>query len=286
MKKTAEKIDALKALLAPMKSVLVAFSGGVDSAFLLAVAQEVLGDAARAVTAVSPTYSPHEVESARRMAAHLGVPLEILETDEFSDERFVANPKERCYWCKTELFGKLVRRAAELGCTAVLDGTNADDTGDYRPGMTAARELGVRSPLMEVGLTKAEIRSESRRMGLPTWDKPSYACLASRIPYGTRITPEIVARIEACECFLRDAGFSQVRVRHHGDLARIEVVPAEFARVMDPALRVRLVAAVKAQGYAYVTLDLQGYRTGSMNEVLDLEALIGDAARDGVGGRQ
>lgn len=268
MKTTSEKIVALKSMLASMKSVLVAFSGGVDSAFLLAVAREVLGDSAHAVTAVSPTYSPHEVESARRMADYLRTPLEILETDEFNDERFVANSKERCYWCKTELFGKLARRATELGCTAVLDGSNADDTGDYRPGMTAARELGVRSPLMEVGLTKAEIRAESRRMGLPTWDKPSYACLASRIPYGTRITPDIVSRIEACEVFLRNAGFSQVRVRHHGDLARIEVVPAEFARLMEPGLRERLVAAVKAHGYAYVTLDLQGYRTGSMNEVL------------------
>jgi len=269
MNHTSKKIAALKALLAAMKSVLVAFSGGVDSAYLLAVAKEVMGDAAHAVTAVSSTYSPREVESARQMAAHLGVPLEILETDEFSDERFVANPKERCYWCKTELFGKLARRAAELGCSAVLDGSNADDTGDFRPGMKAARELGVRSPLMEVGLTKAEIRAESRRMGLPTWNKPSYACLASRIPYGTRITPEIVARIEACECFLRDAGFSQVRVRHHGNLARIEVGPEEFARVIEPRLRERLVAAVKALGYTYVTLDLQGYRTGSMNEVLD-----------------
>lgn len=267
MSTTSEKVAALKALLAGLKNVLVAFSGGVDSAFLLAVAKEAVGDRARAVTAVSPTYSPHEVEAARRMADRLGVPLEILETDEFNDERFVANSAERCYWCKQELFGKLVRKAAAWGAV-VVDGANADDTGDYRPGMRAARELGVRSPLMEVGLTKEEIRAESRRMGLPTWDKPSYACLASRIPYGTRITPAIVARIEGCERFLRESGFSQVRVRHHDTLARIEVTPPEFERLLEPVFRARLVAAFKAQGYAYVTLDLQGYRTGSMNEVL------------------
>ena len=261
------KLDRLREILVSLGSVLVAFSGGVDSSFLLKMALDTLGpERVLAVTAASETYFPEEVEAARALAQSLGARHLVITTTELEHEEFATNPPERCYFCKRHLMSELVALARGEGLAAVVDGSNWDDLGDYRPGARAARELGVRSPLQEAGLTKAEIRAFSRQLSLPTWDKPSLACLASRFPYWTRITREELRQVAQAEGFLRQLGFRQLRVRHHGSLARIEVLPEDFPRLLQVAEQVR--DRFQELGYVYVTMDLAGYRTGSMNEIL------------------
>lgn len=264
----SKKLQDLKNLLKGMKSVLIAYSGGVDSTFLLKVSTDTLGDKVLAVIAESPTYPSDEVEKAKELCEKLGVKSLVIQTDEFSDENFLANPQERCYFCKRELFSKLLGIAGQNCISHVLDGSNFDDRSDFRPGNRAKDELGIRSPLMELAFTKRDIRGFSKELNLPTWDKPSYACLASRIPYGTRITQEILKRVEEGEKFLRSLGFKQLRVRHHGAIVRIEVEKKSIGRIMQDGLMDKISKKFEELGYTYVTLDLKGYRTGSMNEVI------------------
>ena len=263
-----EKYERLRRLIDGYGSLLVAYSGGVDSTLLLKVAHDVLGDRVLAVTAASPTYPGAEQEAAVALAARLGVRQVTIETDELEIAGFADNPPERCYFCKGELFGQLQQIARAEGIAHVVDGANADDAGDYRPGMQAAGELGVVSPLLEAGLTKDDVRALSKRFGLETWDKPSAACLASRFPYGETITREKLAMVESAERFLTGLGFRQVRVRHHGTIARIEVAPDEIERLASAAVRDQVTRALTDIGYSYVTIDCRGYRTGSLNEVL------------------
>jgi len=259
------KLDKLKESLRGMQKVLVAFSGGVDSTFLLYMAKESLGqENVLAVIAESPTYPNDEVESAKKLSSELGVRSKIIQTDEFSDENFISNPKERCYFRKKELFSKLLEIARQNNIPYVLDGSNHDDKSDFRPGMKAKKELGVKSPLMDLGFTKQDIRNFSKEFGLPTWDKPSFACLASRIPYGTKITEDILSRVGEGEKFLKSLGFKQVRVRHHGPIVRIELDQP----VLSEDLMNKISKKFEKLGYTYVTLDLRGYRTGSMNEII------------------
>ena len=262
------KHQYLRALLAEAGGVVIGYSGGCDSTLLAALAREELGERAILVLAASETYPAAEVAEALETAAGLGLPVLRIATGELADPAFAANTPERCYFCKKELFGRLAAIGREQGLPWVADGSNVDDLDDYRPGGRAAAELGVRSPLREAGFTKAEIRELSRRLGLPTWDKPSFACLSSRIPYGTPIAPAILARLDAAEAFLKALGFRQVRVRHHGDIARIEVTPEAIVRLAEPEIRRQVAEKFKALGYLYTTLDLDGYRTGSMNAVL------------------
>lgn len=273
-----EMLDAKQATLADIlrdcRSVCIGYSGGVDSVLLSVVAVDVLGaDRVLAVTGRSAAYPTVQRDVAVECARRFGIPHVELETDELSDPDYVANPADRCYFCKTELWTKLGRLARERGLAVVLDGSNADDAGDWRPGLRAARERGVRSPLLEAGLTKAEIRTLSRRRGLPTWDQPAAPCLSSRVPYGLTVTPERLKQIEDAEAALRRLGFREFRVRHHDRAARIEIAPAELAAAV--ASRDALWRAVRAVGFDRVLLDVEGYRRGALNETLSLVQLDG-----------
>src|SRR6266568_815692 len=259
------KTDRLRTILADMGGCVIGFSGGVDSTLLFAVAAELLGGRSLAVTATSQTYPERELNEARELAGQIGGRHLVIVSEELDIPEFRDNPRNRCYYCKRELFGKLRDIADREGLEFVLDGTNVDDAGDHRPGRTAAAELRVRSPLEEAGFTKQDIRDLSREMGLPTWDKPAFACLSSRFPYGTAITPERVGQVGLAEESLRGLGFRTLRVRYHGAVARIELGDAEFGRAVGN-LRDEVVRLVKAAGFIYVALDLQGYRTGAMNE--------------------
>jgi uncharacterized protein len=262
-----EKYQHLRAILAGLGSVLVAYSGGVDSALLLKVASDVLGERAVGVIAISPAYEDEETAEAIRTAQAMGARVMQIETHEMENERYVANGLDRCYHCKTELFTRLAPLAQELGMQAIAYGINQDDLGDFRPGQRAAREFGVRGPLQEAGLLKDEIRALARFLGVPVWDKPALACYSSRIPYGSPVTIEALQKVGRAERLLRSLGFRQVRVRHHDTLARIEVSRADFPRLIEEEMNRQVVEGLKAIGYAYVTLDLQGYRSGSLNEL-------------------
>jgi pyridinium-3,5-biscarboxylic acid mononucleotide sulfurtransferase len=266
------KLDQLREWLRNLGSCLVAYSGGVDSVFLAYVAHQTLEDKALAVIGDTPSLPRRELEEALAIAEQWHFPVRVVRTGEFENPQYVANPENRCYFCKQELFKELIPLAREAGAAAILYGENASDVGDFRPGARAAAELQVRAPLKEIGITKEEIRQFSAALGLPTADKPQMACLSSRIPYGEEVTPAKLAMIETAENGLRDLGFREVRVRHHelkhGHLARIEVGPAEWGKFLADGMNVRAAQAIKKAGYQHVTLDLLGYRRGSMNEGL------------------
>lgn len=262
------KLIKLKELLKSLESVAIAYSGGVDSTFLLKVAYDVLGDKAIAVTAKSSTYPEREFNEAKAYIEKLGAKHIVIVSEELEIEGFAKNPTNRCYFCKSELFTKVREVANQHGIKEVLDGSNFDDIGDYRPGMQAAKELGVISPLKQCEMTKKDIRELSKAMGVPTWNKQAFACLSSRFPYGNEITAPKLKMVERAEQFLMDLGFTQLRVRHHGDIARIEVAVQDREKFFDTELMDKVVKEFKQIGFKYVTLDMQGYRTGSMNEVL------------------
>lgn len=265
------KLSCCRRALKQLGSVAVAFSGGVDSSLLLGLAVETLGaDKVVAATAVSTIFPQHERKTARRVARQLGVELVEIETPQLADATFTSNPTDRCYYCKAQLLSRLKKLAAERELAHVITGSHMEDEGDYRPGARAEKQMGIRQPLKEAGFTKAEIRLVSRRMNLPTWDSPSAACLASRIPYGQEITVEKLSRIERAEEILREMGFVQLRVRDHDTLARIEVPAERVSAAVE--MREQIVEAIKPLGYTYVTLDLQGFRSGSMNETLGRDA--------------
>ena len=263
-----EKVRALEDRLKDMGSALVAFSAGVDSTYLAAVAANVLGDRALAVTATSPAFPERELREAAALAAELGIRHRVIRSDELANPDYANNPASRCYHCKTELYGLLHALAEQEGYACILDGTNADDLGDYRPGRQAAEEHRVASPLADLGFSKDDIRADSRARGLKTAEKPAFACLASRFPYGKPITAEALKRVERGEDALHDLGFRQFRVRVHDDLARVELAPEEMERALDPVIRSGMAQALRGAGFRYTTLDLLGYRRGSLNDAL------------------
>lgn len=265
-----DKYRRLLAVLRELQSVVVAFSGGVDSTLLARAAKDALGDRAVLVTADSETYPAGELEEARRLAASIGLRHLVVRTDELANPEYARNGANRCFFCKEELFTHLAPIAEREGCRALVYGANVDDLGDHRPGMQSARQRGVRAPLIEAGLTKAEIRELSRTLGLATWDKPSFACLSSRFQYGDPITAEKLRRIDDAEAFLRTLGFRQLRVRHHDRLARIELAHEELGRLWEDDRHARIVARFRELGYVYVTVDLAGFQSGSANLLLKL----------------
>jgi len=266
-----EKLTALQNMISKFPSAIVAFSGGVDSTFLAVMVHRTLGERSLAVTAVSPTYPEAERKEAKDLAVRFGFRHQVIHTNEFEDPDYVNNPPERCYFCKRALFKELKNIAEEKGFAVILDGANFDDLADFRPGHRAAEEMKVRNPLQEVGLTKAEIRKFSKEMGLPTWQKPAYACLASRIPYGRIITAEALARIDQAESFLMSLGFQEIRVRDHFPVARLEIAQADLERAWN--LRPQIASRLHELGFPYVAIDLDGLRSGSMNAVLPKEIM-------------
>jgi uncharacterized protein len=278
MEELREKLKRLQAVFASMESVMVAFSGGVDSTFVLKVAHDTLGDRVLALTTTSPTMPEEDRRSAIEMARLIGARHMMVESNELEVPGYASNPINRCYLCKSNLFTVCEAKAAQLGISEIVDGLNLDDLHDYRPGMKAAAERRVRHPLVEVELTKAEIRELSRELGLPTWDRPASPCLSSRFPYGTEITPEGLRKVEQGEQVLRTLGFRVVRVRYHGDVARLELESAEIERVVQPALRETIDREFKKIGFRFVAVDLRGFRSGSLNE-----GVIGEVRRPAAG---
>ena len=267
------KYDHLRNIVSQAGSAIIAFSGGVDSTFLLKVCVDKLGEKALAITARSETFPERELKEAKTLAELIGALHLIIDTEELSAPGFASNPPHRCFLCKSELFSKLTQIAKEHGIPWVFDGSNADDVGDFRPGRKAARQLGVRSPLEEAGLGKEEIRTLSKMLNLPTWDKPAFACLSSRFPYHTKITEPALRQVEDAEDFLWNLGMREFRVRHHDTIARIELGPKELSLFLETGRRNEIVLHLKSLGYKYVTLDLEGYRTGSMNETLSKDQM-------------
>ncbi|MCR4908923.1 MAG: ATP-dependent sacrificial sulfur transferase LarE [Lachnospiraceae bacterium] len=274
-----EKYEELKTCLRSFESLAVAFSGGVDSAFLLYAAKEALGEKVLAVTASSCSFPERELEEAKAFCRRYGIAHTVVKSEELAIEGFSRNPKNRCYLCKHELFEKIRDIAGREGIKEVAEGSNIDDNGDYRPGLMAVAELNIKSPLRDTGFSKEQIRILSKYFGLPTWNKQSFACLSSRFPYGEEITERKLKMVDRAEQFLLDLGFSQLRVRIHGDIARIELVPDEFGRFMEDEIRTRVYGEFKKIGFTYVTLDVLGYRTGSMNETLTETELAGGMVR-------
>lgn len=267
------KLTNLKQNIKKYNKVMVAFSGGVDSTFLLAVCAETLGkDNVAAATASSETYIESELTSAKAIAQRIGVQYVIIETEELSDPIFSSNPKDRCYYCKKSFYSKLVAVSQNMSIGIIFDGSNVDDVSDYRPGLTASQEMGIISPLMEEGFTKDDIRLLSKEMGLPTWNKPANPCLASRIPYGDPITKEKLKAIAEAEKFIRQMGFETLRVRHHGSLARIEIPSGDLSRFMEQGIREQVNRHLKSLGFVWVAVDIEGYRTGSLNGAIKQDA--------------